>query len=225
MKLFLQGESNYVASYDNRRVCLVFGVGGCGIAAATTYTFTTLNPVGSDTTACGLALALVSGVPTAAGVTNGSAAGLNSGYPCIWDIAGNGTNILSKIPGSPTRGHVFAMDSSGDVVGSEKMGSVQNPFFLASGSTSGVTLPMLNTGDTYNVAYGMKDSSTVVGIDGPAYTGTQGVIWTKTGSTWGAAALPGLGGPRACTLGPTPSAPPASRRFGQTTSLPGSRTR
>ena len=171
---------------------LMFSVAAIG--SATSYTFTTLNPAGSDTTACGLALALVGGVPTAGGVTNGSAAGLNSGYPCIWNSAGTATNILSKIPGSPTRGHVFAMDSSGDVVGSEKMGSVQNPFFLASGSTLGATLPMLNTGDTYNAAYGMQGSSTVVGIDGPAYTSTQGAVWTKTGSTWGSAALPGLPG-------------------------------
>ena len=194
-------------------VCCVLSplLSSIGVAAATHYTLTTLNPAGADTTACGLALALVGDVPTAVGVTNGSALGLKSGYPCIWDGAGNGTNILANVPGSPTRGHVEAIDSSGDVVGSEYMGSVQNPFFLASGGTLGVTLPTLNTGDTYNVAFGVKDSSTVVGIDGPSYTNTQAAIWTKQarpGESRPCQVCPGA--PGACTREPTPSTPPAS---------------
>ena len=81
-------------------------------------------------------------------------------------------NTRTAVPGPPTN------DSS------------QAAFFLASGSTSGTVLPMLTPGDTYAIAYGVQNSSTVVGIEGASPPATNGVIWTKTGSTWSAAALP-----------------------------------
>ena len=85
------------------------------------------------------------------------------------------------------------MDSSGDIVGNEKVSTGQLPYFLAYNSASGVTLPQITTSDTYTVAYGVQNSSTVVGIEGGAAPVTGGAIWTKSGSTWSAAALPGLG--------------------------------
>ena len=105
-----------------------------------------------------------------------------------------GTNVLSYIPGSPTRGKAWGMDPSGDIVGNEKVSTGQEAYFLAYGSTSGVTLPQVNPSDAYAIAYAVKDSSTVVGTEGVASSSAYGVIWTKTGSTWAAAALPGLGG-------------------------------
>ena len=216
---FFQGESSYVTSYDNRRVCFVFGVSerrGC--LGDETYTFTAMNPAGSDTMAYPMAMNLVNGVPLAAGVTGGGATNLNQGYPCIWNSAGVGTNVLSYIPGSPTRGKAWGMDPSGDIVGNEKVSSGQKAYFLAYGSTSGVTLPQVNSSDAYAIAYAAKDSSTVVGTEGVASSSAYGVIWTKTGSTWAVAALPGLGGTywaATRTLAPTPSPPTASSQVRQ----------
>ena len=106
---------------------------------------------------------------------------------------GAGTDVLSYIPGSPTRGKACAMDTSGDIVGNEKVSTGQLPYFLAYNSALGVTLPQVTTSDTYTVAYGVQNSLTVVGIEGPQPRLPTGRSCTKRGSTWSAAALPGLG--------------------------------
>ena len=176
-----------------------------GADAAVTYTFTTLNPAGTDASAEGMAMNLVNGVPLAAGVTGGGVSNMNQGYPVIFDSAGNGTDILSDLSGVfPTvdKGKVWAIDSTGDVVGNARTApptapdyvSTQAAFFLASGSTSAVALPPLVSGDRWVVPYGIKDSLTVVGVDGSESNTTQAVIWNKTGPSWGISALPNLAG-------------------------------
>ena len=167
-----------------------------GVASATSmYTFTAMYPAGSDTQAYPMAMSLVNGVPLTAGVTGGGNANFNQGYPCIWNSAGVGTDVISYIPGSPTRGKAWAMDTSGDIVGNEKVSTGQSAYFLASGSTLGVTLPILQgASNAWVVPYGMENPSTVVGVDGPTNGSGQAVMWTKTGWSWSAAALPNLAG-------------------------------
>ena len=101
-----------------------------GVASATSmYTFTAMYPAGSDTQAYPMAMSLVNGVPLTAGVTGGGNANFNQGYPCIWNSAGVGTDVISYIPGSPTRGKAWAMDTSGDIVGNEKVSTGQSRLF------------------------------------------------------------------------------------------------
>ena len=75
---------------------------------------------------------VVNGVPLAASITGSETTNMNQGYPCIWSTgSGAGTDVLSNIPGSPTRGKALPMDSSGDIVGNEKVSTGQLPYFLA----------------------------------------------------------------------------------------------
>ena len=85
-----------------------------GADAAVTYTFTTLNPAGSDTQGYPLAMNLVNGDPQAAGVTGGGTTNLNQGYPCLWGTRGGaGTDVLGYISGGGDKGKVFAIDTRG----------------------------------------------------------------------------------------------------------------
>ena len=171
-----------------------------GIAAAATYTLTTLSPAGSDTQSCGTAIALVGGVPTAVGYggIQGGTQSVKNGNPYTWDSVGTGTNILTQIPGPPAHAMVWGIDGAGDIVGNDRTSGPNSEaaFFRASGSTSAAILPKLASGDGYVVAYGVQNSSTVVGLEGSSYSSSaaQAVIWTQTGGAWGVAALPNLAG-------------------------------
>ena len=176
-----------------------------GAAAATTYTFTTLNPVGSETQCSATGLALVGGVPTAAGYGGAGGGSQNLGpgslisvAPATWNAAGTGTSVLGEIPGSPINGYGWGIDGAGDVVGSEHTTgpNAVHAFFLQAGGTTATVLPTLNSGDAWVAAFGVQNSSTVVGMDGSTFRGSggQGVVWTNTGGTWGVQALPTLPG-------------------------------
>ncbi len=171
-----------------------------GVARALTYTFTTLSPAGSDTQSCGTAMALVGGVPTAVGYggEEGGTQSVKNGDPVTWNSAGTGTNILTQIPGPPAHAMVWGIDGAGDIVGNDRTTgpNSETAFFRTSGSTSATLLPKLTSSDGYVVAYGVQNSSTVVGLEGSSYSSSaaQAVIWTKAGSTWGVAALPNLPG-------------------------------
>ena len=98
-----------------------------GSSSATVYSFTTLSPCGSDTQSCGTGLAVVGGIPTAAGYagTEGGSENLGPGSlsqltPVTWNGAGTGTSILGELPGSPINAYVWGIDGAGDVVGSER---------------------------------------------------------------------------------------------------------
>ena len=182
-------------------VCVLFLMSSvAAIASATTYTLTTLSPAGSDTQSCGTALALVGGVPTAVGYggIQGGTQSVKNGNPYTWNSAGTGTNILTQIPGPPAHAMVWGIDGAGDIVGNDRTSGPNSEaaFFRASGSSSATVLPKLTSGDGYVVAYGVQNSSTVVGLEGSSYSSSaaQAVIWTKTGSTWAVAALPNLPG-------------------------------
>ena len=159
---------------------LMFSV--AAIASATTYTFTTLNPAGSDTQSCGTALALVGGVPSAVGYggEEGGTLSVKNGDPVTWNSAGTGTNILSQIPGSPTHAMVWGIDGAGDIVGNDRTSGPdsETAFFRTSGSGSATLLPKLSSGDGYVVAYGVQNSSTVVGLEGSSYSSRLPKRWS-----------------------------------------------
>ena len=139
-----------------------------GSSGATVYSFTTLSPTGSDTQSCATGLALVGGIPTAAGYvgTEGGSEDLGPGSlsqltPVTWNAAGTGTSILGELPGSPINAYGWGIDGTGDVVGSERTTgpNAVNAFFLPAGATTATALPVLNSGDAWVAAFGVQNSS------------------------------------------------------------------
>ena len=82
---------------------------------------------------------------------------MNTGNAMIWNSAGVGTKIHGYIPGSPTGSKAWAIDSSGNVVGHDRVGSNKYAWYLASGGTLATILPRIDS-DVYQVAYDMNDS-------------------------------------------------------------------
>ena len=173
-----------------------------GSSSATVYSFTTLSPCGSDTQSCGTGLAVVGGIPTAAGYagTEGSEnlgpGSLSQLTPVTWNggdrnkypgRASRLTDQRLRVGNRRRRGRVGSERTTGP--------NAVSAFFLPAGGTTATVLPTLNPGDAWVAAFGVQNSSTVVGMDGSTWKGGgQGVVWTNTGGTWGVQALPTLPG-------------------------------
>jgi probable HAF family extracellular repeat protein len=107
---------------------------------------------------------------------------------------------LSSISGATAGDRTSGIDANGDLSGySQNASGSYLPWFLPSGSSSAMVLPVLSSSDQV-CPYAMNSSQQIVGAEGAdANPGTaevagtcQAVLWTQSGGSWGISTLPAI---------------------------------
>ena len=184
-------------------VCVLsLAVSSALVASATTYTFTTLLPAGSDTMSLGMGVNTVGGVPEAVGhAATSHITWYNRGNADMWSSTGTATNLSPYISGV-TYSAAEAVDPNGNIVGSAYISSLYNAFYLPAGGTSATILPNLSAGTgtyAYGRAQAINSAGQVVGYSYGTDNNYHAAIWSKTGSVWGITDL-GASGYASCAI-------------------------